>query len=383
MNKYCKLYFEFPDFGFGPASTTCNVINKLQKIMKANFIVIAFGTALEFAKKTLRDVTFIELDTNNTEYYVQLLSVIKSDDIVITNTNLDFCRWSVNNNFRTIMIDTLFWMWECDLDFIPKTEIYIVQNYYQEEKIYNINFHRYKEQIIVVPPIIDVRENRADDTEKDKFPNHALISFGGMATPFNRKIIFEYCNLIIPGLITALQRNCVQEIHIVGGLIEPYISMNPNIANDKNVTFYGSVSQQQYKKLLDCQYLFLSPGLTSIYETIAMNKQPFFLPGFSMSQVLQAISLKSCTAYPYIANWNEIDDVLVKIESMSETDGSAYLNGFLEQSVKESYELPFLEDYLKLDDMVKKSISQYIKQDRSTNFNTAEVIIREQLIQMQ
>ena len=333
------LYFEFPSFGLGPASTSCHLIKAVQKKFNCQIVVISSGVALDFARVSLKNVTFVDFDTNYTTSFHELKSRISENAMIVTNTNIDFCRWCTQQNYSIISIDTLFWMWEQDLEFIPNTVAYIVQDYFVQERQFNSNYKKYKDKLQVVKPIVRREELLRKSGEPPK--NQALISLGGMETPFNRDIIFMYCDFVLPELIRQLTENGIEKIHLVGGLIKPYANYANWLFKSRNIEVHGMVSQDQYVSLLSCSYHFIAPGLTTIYESYVIDTPPYLLPGFSMSQILQAESFRKMTNYPYVAQWQDVSDIVRKLSDMGEDEGTAYFNQFIKACIQNEPQFQF------------------------------------------
>lgn len=327
------VVFEFPSFGFGPASTSCHLIRAIQNKLNCQVMVISSGVGLEFARKTLKNVVFLDINTNYIRCFDVVKDYIPAGSIIVSNTNIDFCRWCVEQGYSLIVIDTLFWMWEQELDFIPKTINYIVQDYYVQERLYNKNYEKYKEYLVITSPVI--RNSKFLQIQAGNNREEALISLGGMETPFNKEIIFPYCEYILPELVKRLRISGIRKIHIVGGLCQEYARNALWLAQYKDmVIVHGTVSQDQYLNLLSCAYQFITPGLTSIYEAYATDVSPYFLPGFSMSHILQSESYRQITGYPFIGQWNGLGKIVEEISTMKEDEGTAYFNHFLQTCLK-------------------------------------------------
>ena len=333
------LYFEFPSFGFGPASTSCYLIRAVQKRFDCPIVVISSGVALDFAKATLKKVAFVSFDTNYMSQFDELKSTISENSVIISNTNIDFCRWCTQQNYRIISIDTLFWMWTQDLEFIPDTMAYIVQDYFIQERQFNSNYQKYGDKLHLVKPIIR-RDDLLQKSGTSK-SNEALVSLGGMATPFNQDIIFMYCDFVLPELVRQITGNGIEKIHLVGGLLKQYARQANWLGQDQNVEVHGMVSQDHYVSLMSCAYHFIAPGLTSIYESYVIDTPPYLLPGFSMSQILQAESFRKMTDYPYVARWQNLSCMVKKVSDMGEDEGTDYFNRFIEACIQNESHFQF------------------------------------------
>lgn len=204
-----RLIFEAPCFGFGPICTAISLAKKLDKQYKILFIT--FAEACNFLKEST-NYDFLELDTRKEDNFETISKIFSREDIIITNTNVEFSTFLIKKHLKVITIDTLYWMWN-NVDECYKNYPYIIsQAYYGKCKG---DLPRKK----TCRPIIDYN---LCETTKNKETHSALISFGGMSEPSSSDYLIKYSNLLIKEIAKSLPEN-ISKINVIGGLLEKKI----------------------------------------------------------------------------------------------------------------------------------------------------------------
>lgn len=307
-----KLYIEAPCFGFGPISTSIVIAKFCEK--KYDVVFITYGEALKFLIDST-DFSYIELDTRVESNFEQFDKLISKDDLIISNTNVELSTFLIENSFNLIVVDTLYWMWNS----LPKTycdyKRFIAQAYYGK----SVSELSPKD---VCKPIINYEMWRKTD-EIDA--NAVLVSFGGMAEPGDNSYLIENALQMVE-IISDYFKASGSEIYVVGGLFDK----NVDYGVDKNVHIVGQLDKVKYRTLVDrCKYLFLSPGLTTIYE-MAFAKRTFcLLPGLNVSQIYQVYQLNKECGYPYCVLWPSTEELVNKFSAIPELEGIDLLRNYL------------------------------------------------------
>lgn len=310
-----RLIFEAPCFGFGPISTAVSLAKKLDKQYKILFLT--FAEACDFLKESTK-YDYLEFDTRDERNFEEISKHFSHDDIIITNTNVEFSTFLIKNDFKVITIDTLYWMWN-KVDSCYKNWPYIIsQVYYGDNKG---NLPKKKE----CRPIIDYSEWQQYSHHTDR---SALISFGGMSEPNFSDYLINYSNLIIEEIIKNLPKD-ITKINIIGGLLEKISYLKNGI----EINVLGTVNPETYRNLLSSsKYVFLSPGLTGTYEVLFCKKPFCLLPGLNVSQIYQVYDFKNSFDYKYCIIWPEVETLINAFNKQSELESLSFLRDYLLKS---------------------------------------------------
>ncbi len=246
-----RIYLEAPCFGFGPISTSVSVANSLQKEYDIYFIT--YGEALQFLQKSTT-YAYIEVDTRSEQEFNKISNVASKDDLFIVNTNIEFGTFLLQNDYKVLIIDTLYWMWNsAPLEYINHP-YFIYQTYYGASVR---DFPRHEE----CRPLINY-DLWTESVRCKK--SSALISFGGMSEPGDNTYIVNSAKAIIESIVDCLPEY-ITDIYVVGGLFDKKQFFDDSI----KIHIVGCVDANEFHTVAcECKYIFLSPGLTSVYEML-------------------------------------------------------------------------------------------------------------------
>lgn len=104
-----SAFFEFPDFGFGPVSTSVALLEVTR--LERDWHVVSTGAALRFCHEHMPGLTYHDLDTSSPVGREAFRSIVPAGSLVVTNTNPEFASWAVRQGYDVGVIDTLDWMW--------------------------------------------------------------------------------------------------------------------------------------------------------------------------------------------------------------------------------------------------------------------------------
>lgn len=333
-NKLGPIYFEFPDFGFGPASTSLELISRLT--CEFDCRVISTGAALELARVTFPELSSYDFDTFDAAGWPKLRAQLSPPAIIISNTNLPFAAWAVEQGYLIGLMDTLHWMWDEFPESLRMSFFHVAQYYFGSSNIAN----RCADDLapIYTKPIIN--ESRWTVGRPAIQPGKALIAFGGMKLPLDAELPAKYVRWVLESVLSFLfESDRVNEAHIVGGMSGLEDLVPRMWRDDFCVRVHGPLSPSAYREaLLSAEYQFLTPGLTSIYESQAANISPLFLPGFSMSQVLQAFHLRHGANYAHIAEWPSASGIYLDLTSCSEEEGVRIVSEMIHRTISQGPE---------------------------------------------
>lgn len=122
----------------------------------------------------------------------------------------------------------------------------------------------------------------------------------------------------------------VKNVYIVGGLF----NKKRYEQNNKCINILGTINKYQFKELVDkCKYIFLSPGLTSLYEMLSNERLFCLLPGLNVSQIYQIFHFYYSCHYPHCIMWAESKELVEKFSKLPELEGLSYLKDYLTNQV--------------------------------------------------
>lgn len=327
-----RIFIESPCFGFGPISTSISLAERLNDRYEIWFIT--FGEALLFLQKST-NYHFVEIDTRNESEFDKIKTVALPDDFFITNTNVEFSTYLISSSYKVIVIDTLYWMWNSVPGLYSNYDYFIIQKYFGKNVI-DLPLHNECRPIINYSLWTEISCNKK---------NAALISFGGMSEPGDNcyiitaaKKMIEYIDEILPSDIV--------EVYVIGGLLNIQEEIS---TTNRRIHTLGYVESSKYHDIAkQCKYLFLSPGLTSIYEMI-YSRMPFcLLPGLNVSQVYQNYQFSKECGYKYCIQWSEVESLIRLFSSVPELEGINHLREYV------------CNINIKNDINFKKSLKEYI-----------------------
>lgn len=305
-----SIFFEFPDFGFGPASSVVSIMHSLKSFDKIGLLSI--GSALDYVSQQFPQIEKFSVNTMEPNCYKEVMNKIPKGTRILSNTNPEFADWAINNGYKVVVWDILDWMWNDAVPVVEKSHAYITQYYYGPYRRSHIPENR-----VIVRPAFPKHVTQPIHTKV----NDVLIGFGGMGNPYSRTLESSYVDIVLPALIESLKQCCDDfRVHVVGGLV------NSKMPHDVELITHGPLPKDDYLHLLlTCRYKFLTPGVMSIYECIEYEQKPFFLPGSNVSQVLQATDLFNRTRYMHMWHWQDQEGLVKKLENLSEKDGIYYM----------------------------------------------------------
>lgn len=307
------LFVEFPDFGFGPASSVASILRSISKSKQVT--LLSSGGALNFVSREIPYVKKVRVNTMDPNNFAKISTMVPKGAWILSHTNPEFASWAVDKNYRVVVWDLLDWMWDDKVSSVENAHSYISQYYYGRYRRTRVPDDRITVQPTFAP---FVRRGKKLLVET----NDVLVAFGGMGNPYSETLESSYVRAILPVLIDTLSSFCEgAHIYIVGGLLD-----EKPISNKAATIVHGDLRSEDYLQLLlTCRYKFLTPGVMSIYECIEYGQIPFFLPGSNVSQVLQAHDLFKRTDYKHMFSWHDQNNVVTALESLSEHAGIDYL----------------------------------------------------------
>ena len=307
-----RIFIESPCFGFGPISTSIALANRLSKAYEIWFIT--YGEALQFLRKSTK-YPYLEIDTRVEIEYDKIKKATSHVDLFVVNTNVEFSTYLLQNQYKVLVVDTLYWMWNDVPDIYANYQYFINQNYFGTS-VKALPTHQECKPII----------NYDIWTPKPReYKPIALISFGGMSEPGDNTYIVSSAKAMIKCIVEVLPYD-ITDVYVVGGLfnnLEEFIDTS-------RIHVLGSIDAKAFNILArESRYVFLSPGLTSLYEMI-YSKIPFcLLPGLNVSQIFQVRDFNLTYRYPFCIQWPKAKELTELFSSVAELEGIQYLRDYI------------------------------------------------------
>lgn len=334
-NSKKLVFFEAPDFGFGPASAAINVIGRVKEEFNCTFI--GFGASLALARQALSSgVEFIEIDTFYSEKWGEVLDLVPSGSPVVSITNLQFAEWAIAQGYRVGIIDTLFWMWDSFPPLLREALFYAAQSCFFEMH----NSARENEKNLHVTYTAPIIDQRKIETPRQIYPRTAVIGLGGMSLPLDPALPFEYARWMLNHLLPLLfESEQVDQVQVIGGSPELKLAIPECFRLDSRVKSTGFLAPEDYRScLLSSELLFLTPGLATVYETAFLGVRPIFLPGFNMSMVLQGYYLSRCFSPERnaIVEWPWMAELCPRLSSLREDEGVGLTSQMVRNTMRDN-----------------------------------------------
>jgi hypothetical protein len=289
-----KILLQAAPFCFGPASTLLSIARHFENGFE--LMMIDEGPTGDLLKLSGLDIKSIQISTIHPSK--ELDELIRSVDIVVSNTDLEFAKYCIDHQVaKLVIIDTLFWMWD-DIDKrLFGADLYVIQDFMGTEN--QLNRLGSPRNYLSVGPLINWVVNQENQQKKDQ----VLISLGGCDC-----VLFDSHNDPFPSLISRLIRKSFGEsqfkdyelVLTVGAKTKSSLQSRTEgfeiktLSNTDNQLLMGKVHA-----------ILLSPGLTATFEAIHSGTPIFFLPPQNYSQVIQLDEYKKLGIAPYSFTWSD------------------------------------------------------------------------------
>lgn len=320
------VFVEFPDFGYGPASTLLALINGIAEDFAWH--VVSTGGAAAFARRQLPDAACHDLDTFDPSAWPALLRVAPPASLVVSCTNPEFAAWAIRHGYRVGVVDTLDWMWPTLPDALSDAEFHLVQAYFAAPAGRGGGQE-------VVRPIVD--PTLWPPSGNRRRPGTALIGFGGMHLPGGDDLVAAYVRWLLAAALPVLVEHAgATHVTIAGGRSDLAALVPKPWHAHPTVRVRAALDRASYAGLARAaEHLVISPGLTSIYECAASALTPLLQPGFSMSMILQLHNV-ALTGYPHLSAWPWLTEAARTVAGMPEADGVRHVASRIAATMREA-----------------------------------------------
>lgn len=299
MAKPVTVVAEAVPFCFGPIATLLSVTDTLAA-RGAKIIYLASGPSAQLLRLSHPQAEVLPCNSVNCEEVAAHRELLKSADLVLTNTNPELAVWALEWGCRVALLDTLFWMWDQIDRRLASCRPYIIQDFVgvEEQKCRISGF----ENAPVVGPLVPPQAAPIPASERR---NWLVVSFGGVDCPLVAPDAPKYPEGVIDPICKALDRsNPFEEVFICGGgnLAERL----SKFALPRNARVECLPHCEHIEKLRRCRAAVLSPGLTSFFEVLRAGTPAFFLPPQNYSQVLQLRTYREMGVAPFSLSWDDL-----------------------------------------------------------------------------
>lgn len=305
-----EITIEFPDFGFGPASTAISVIRRLA--LSRRCVVVSTGSALDLARRTLTETATVDVDTFDPERMSAFAEAVDDRSFVLSVTNPPFASWALRAGYKVGVLDTLAWLWDDQAATVDGASFYVSQEYWGRSSGTSRPQHVRATADKVISSPAGLRRRGS---------GRALIAFGGMGLPLDPDLPLEFATWVLEHSIAELLNDPrVHAIDVVGG--HPRLATaSAAVVNNHAVTVLGMLPVDRYREVLrDAHIVLATPGIATIHELNWANSRALLLPGANVSQVLQlrdAVTVLDCAA---ALEWPDAAEMCGAIRGLPEED---------------------------------------------------------------
>ncbi|MGH3168759.1 MAG: hypothetical protein ACRDN0_23120 [Trebonia sp.] len=99
------VYLEFPDFGYGPASTLLSLIRPVTD--RYDWHIVSTGGAAAFALAQIPGAALHDLDTYHPGSWPGFARIAPAGALLVSVTNPGFAGWALRNGYCVGVVDTL------------------------------------------------------------------------------------------------------------------------------------------------------------------------------------------------------------------------------------------------------------------------------------
>lgn len=319
------VYLEFPDFGFGPASTLLSLVRPVARHYDLH--IVSMGVAAKHVLAELPGATLHDLDTFHPDGWGAFEAIAPPGARVVSVTNPQFAAWAVRRGYCVGVVDTLDWMWGHDPT-LDGARFHLVQSPLVGGPTPPSGRREY------VRPIVDA-SLWSSATVPAPVPGEVVVGFGGMGLPGADDLVAHYTRWFLGAALPVLIERVPSAAVTVAGGREDLVKLVPrDWAAHPAVRVRPGLIRAEYARVaLRAEHLLCSPGLASIHECATGGLTPLWQPGFNMSMLLQVRQLAD-TRYEHLVAWPWMTEVAEHIAGMPEEDGVRCLAERIEYTIR-------------------------------------------------
>jgi hypothetical protein len=309
-----RILVEAPCFGFGPVSSLSALMEGCSADVE--WVLVSTGSALKYWRERFPGSSYIDVDTFTSDSVLWQRKIGRGNRI-ISSTNPIFASWAIDAGNDVGIVDTLDWMWDELPNNLGSARFYHVQSYLISSRS---AAQRHGFTVQFTGPM----SNPLRPSSTKKAAENLVISFGGMESPRGEAFVGRYVNWILSEISPTLKASAEPySVWIFGGLpnLDSYVPLALLEESVSSVHVYAGASHDFFMSALHRGlHVLLAPGLTTLYECGALHCDPFLLPGYNMSMLLQARTIREL-GYPHLVEPPDTNNLIGRLSTMSEHEG--------------------------------------------------------------
>lgn len=283
-------------FGFGPISKLISVATAIGG--QHEMVFVGGGCSLALAETAGVFHAAESIDTLRPEMSDRLSRYSSAAGwTVLSVMNPRFAEWAIARGFRTVVIDSLFGMWDVVPDAWLNCDGVVLQRFRGVDKrALEVLAHT---RHTVVGPILDPQLQSAQRTRPSN--RSVLVNLGGAEDPISE---IEYvCADAIMQLLA--------DLPVWSDFDCKILTVGPRqIQRLSGLDAWGfsvqTLHRSDFLKALSSASLFLTtPGLTATFESFAVGTPCAFLPPFNYSQYLNLDEFRDAGVAPLSTHWRD------------------------------------------------------------------------------
>lgn len=307
-----EIAIEFPDFGFGPASTALRLIARLSPRWRC--VVASTGAALRLVRRALPSADTVDVDTFDPKSMARFGDYVEDSCFVLSVTNPAFASWATGSGYRVGVVDTLRWMWDDDTAAVDGAAFYVTQHYWGRR-----GAEMRPGEVLAAPDPIKIRAPRRVKASSRR----ALVTFGGMSLPLDKALPLEFADWVIAHLVPVLlQHPSIDGVDVVGG-DRRLADVCAGAHDCAGVRTVGMLAPHQYLDVLRrAPVVVATPGIATVHELQWARSRAFLLPGHNLSQLLQLRDAIESLGYRHTMEWPDAENLADTIRGLPEEAGT-------------------------------------------------------------
>jgi hypothetical protein len=282
-------------FGYGPASKLLVLLRNFPRGPRDHWTFLGNGCAFELCQHGPFD-QFVQAEPTKLGKLNCRPLDLASFDVMVSAMEFAPIETARQTGLKTIIFDSLFWMWPELPPALQLADLYLCQNYLGVRERRNTS--RSDRNLLIVPPLTFAE--KPEGTRGDV----VILNLGGMDNPHApHDLVLAYAFCMVD-VIVALCEELKLTVEVYGRswVIESLRRRFPNTS-----TIFASLPLEQFiGRLRVARCLVTSPGLEVLYEAFTLGVPAFLLPAQNNSQAYQARQLLNEIRLLSGVQWHEL-----------------------------------------------------------------------------